>query len=89
MDGINKNNKSKMKQSKPQNFGFRFTIADTTRMCIISETIGLTSIGCLWHGGRIGKVWLSRAGDREFGAQLSQTMTYKIDTCRFLAWYSA
>ena len=37
------------------------------------------------HGGRIGKAQNSHMGDRAFESSQVKQMTYKNDTCRFLA----
>ena len=40
------------------------------------------------RGGRIGKARILRAGERGFESMI-ESMTYKIDTCHFLARCSA
>ena len=50
------------------------------------DAVSTPTSGC---DDRIGRARASRAGDGGFEPWSSEPMTYKMDTCCFLAWHSA
>ena len=65
-----------------------FTVGSFTRTPEMFPRTHTRDLHCVFtrHGGRVGRAWASRPGDREFGFWSNRTNGFKFYTCRSLSW---